>query len=65
MADEVCEKWRGVWVRVLTADSVERGKFPLRNIVAAHDLRRTGVLVETTEEGKLLADGSRWGICEA
>jgi len=45
-------------------DSIARSKFTLEYFAAARDLRRTGVLVRT-EEGKLLADGNRWGICEA
>jgi hypothetical protein len=44
--------------------SIARSKFTLEYFAAAHDLRRTGVLVRT-EGGKLLADGNRWGICEA
>ena len=57
--------WRLLVQRALTTDSVRLGNPAVRISAAAHDLRRTGVLVGSTEWSKLLADGSCWGICEA
>ena len=51
--------------RRLNAGSDNRTKFRLPVCAAARELRRTGALVWLAVWSKLLAEGRRWGICDA